>query len=111
MSREVLSRRAYLRGCSLGWGWLAWQGLAAGEGGPSDVLPHVAPRAKRVIFLFMDGGVSHVDSFDPKPLLTERSGQPAKWRCWQRPGCRAAGPMCRRPMWRLSWRRSWPVAG
>jgi hypothetical protein len=80
MSREVLSRRAYLRGCSLGWGWLAWQGLAAGEGGPSDVLPHVAPRAKRVIFLFMDGGVSHVDSFDPKPLLTERSGQPAKWR-------------------------------
>ena len=41
---------------------------------------HFAPRAKRVIFLFMDGGVSHVDSFDPKPELTKRSGQPAKWK-------------------------------
>jgi 23S rRNA-/tRNA-specific pseudouridylate synthase len=29
----------------------------------------------------------------------------------ERSGCRAAGPLCRRPMWRLSWRRSWPVAG
>lgn len=80
MSRRMFTRRAYLQGCSLGWGWLAWQGLAAGDAGPSAVLPHVAPRAKRVIFLFMDGGVSHVDSFDPKPMLTERSGQPAKWR-------------------------------
>jgi hypothetical protein len=41
---------------------------------------HFAPRAKRVILLFMDGGVSHVDSFDPKPELTRRSGQPAQWR-------------------------------
>jgi hypothetical protein len=33
-----------------------------------------------VIFLFMDGGVSHVDTFDPKPELNRRSGQPAQWR-------------------------------
>jgi len=78
--KAALSRRSYLQACSLGWSWLAWQGLAAGEGLQADILPHVAPRAKRVIFLFMDGGVSHVDSFDPKPVLTERSGQPAKWR-------------------------------
>lgn len=44
------------------------------------MVPHFAPRAKHAIFLFMDGGVSHVDSFDPKPELTKRHGQPAKWR-------------------------------
>ena len=38
--------------------------------------PHFDPRAKRVIFLFMHGGVSHVDSFDPKPKLAEMNGQP-----------------------------------
>src|SRR6187402_2215240 len=38
--------------------------------------PHFAPRAKSVIFLFMDGGVSHVDSFDPKPKLDELDGKP-----------------------------------
>ena len=38
--------------------------------------PHFMPRAKRVIFLFMKGGPSHVDTFDPKPLLTRDDGQP-----------------------------------
>jgi hypothetical protein len=38
--------------------------------------PHFAPRAKSVIFCFMDGGVSHVDSFDPKPKLAELDTQP-----------------------------------
>ncbi len=37
--------------------------------------PHFAPRAKRVIHLFMNGGPSHVDTFDPKPELTKRHGQ------------------------------------
>jgi hypothetical protein len=37
--------------------------------------PHHAPKAKNVIFLFMDGGVSHVDSYDPKPKLTELDGK------------------------------------
>ena len=36
---------------------------------------HLPARAKRVIFLFMDGGVSHVDSFDPKPMLDKRDGE------------------------------------
>src|SRR5262245_52456541 len=38
--------------------------------------PHFTPRAKRVIFLFMNGAPSHVDTFDPKPALTRRNGQP-----------------------------------
>lgn len=38
--------------------------------------PHDAPRAKRVIFLFMAGGPSHVDLFDPKPLLNQMDGKP-----------------------------------
>ncbi len=37
---------------------------------------HFKPRAKRVIFLFMNGGVSHVDTFDPKPMLEKYNGQP-----------------------------------
>jgi hypothetical protein len=40
--------------------------------------PHFKPKAKRVIFLFMTGGVSHIDTFDPKPFLTQNHGKPAK---------------------------------
>ncbi len=39
-------------------------------------LPHVSPRAKSVIFLFMEGGPSHLDLFDPKPALLKLAGQP-----------------------------------
>src|SRR5207249_7791047 len=38
--------------------------------------PHFQGKAKRVIFLFMNGGPSHVDTFDPKPMLTKHHGQP-----------------------------------
>ena len=38
--------------------------------------PHFQPRAKRVISLFMSGGVSQMDTFDPKPALTKYAGQP-----------------------------------
>jgi hypothetical protein len=75
------SRREFLRQSSLGFGWLALAGLfgqPAHAATPSRT--HFSPRAKRVIFLFMDGGVSHVDSYDPKPELTRRNGEPAKWR-------------------------------
>ena len=37
--------------------------------------PHFAPRAKRVIFLFMNGGPSHIDTFDPKPALQKHEGE------------------------------------
>jgi len=51
-------------------------GTAAGTAAALSQLPHLPARAKRVIFLFMHGGVSHVDTFDPKPELQERHGQP-----------------------------------
>src|SRR5260370_23726556 len=51
---------------------------AATESAMTGALPqlHFKPRAKRVIFLFMNGGVSHVDTFDPKPMLEKYNGQP-----------------------------------
>ena len=48
------------------------------SGEPAPGRPHFQPRAKNVIFLFMPGGVSHMDSFDPKPKLDELDGKPAK---------------------------------
>lgn len=62
-------------------GWLGFLDLANrtawGDGTPA---PHFVPRAKHAIFLFMDGGVSHVDSFDPKVELDRQHGEPAKWK-------------------------------
>jgi len=55
------------------------RGLAATAGSPDPMLvrkPHYEPKAKNVIFLFMDGGVSQVDTFDPKPKLTAMDGTP-----------------------------------
>lgn len=68
------TRRAFLQQSSLGFGWLAFAGMIT-KPTSAAVRPHFAPRAKNVIFLFMDGGVSHVDSFDPKPELDKRDGQ------------------------------------
>ena len=70
-----LSRRQTIR--SLAGGGLLLPGLLSEMLGsqPGDPLaakaPHFAPKAKHVIFLFMTGGVSHVDTFDPKPFLRE----------------------------------------
>src|SRR5215471_5529673 len=61
---------------------LAEDGYAAPTIGhtPPDPLapkqPHHAPKAKSVIFCFMEGGPSHVDTFDPKPLLAKLDGKP-----------------------------------
>ena len=69
------NRRHWLQSTACGFGALAFQAFAqriaraAGSG-----LDH-KPRANRVIFLFMHGGVSQVDSFDPKPALTEYNGK------------------------------------
>jgi hypothetical protein len=76
------SRREMLRACSLGFGTLAFHSLIAREArvaksqtNAARTLDH-APRAKHVIFAYMSGGVSHVDSFDPKPELVKRHGHP-----------------------------------
>ena len=60
-------------------GLLAAEASAAAEASKNPLAPkppHYAPRAKRLIFLFMNGGPSHVDTFDPKPVLNCRSGEP-----------------------------------
>ena len=73
-----ITRRHWLETTACGFGALAFQAFAqeianaADSSGPG---PHHAPKAKRVIFLFMHGGVSQVDSFDPKPRLTEYNGK------------------------------------
>ncbi|MGD9746023.1 MAG: DUF1501 domain-containing protein [Verrucomicrobiales bacterium] len=78
-------RRQVLQTAGAGFGALALQTLLGGEpasvaASPRNPLaalaPHFAPRAKSVIFLFMYGGPSHVDLFDPKPALAKWHGQP-----------------------------------
>lgn len=73
-----LSRREMLRRCSLGFGSLAMAGLFSEQAraAASVRAPHFPPKIKQVIFAYMSGGVSHVDSFDPKPELAARHGQP-----------------------------------
>jgi len=65
-----------LQRAGAGFGLLGLAGtLSAAPGGPGTPLaPHFAPRAKRVIFLFMNGAPSHVDTFDPKPALLKLEG-------------------------------------
>ena len=70
----MISRRQLLAAAGCGFGSLAFGGLSAfGNDGPKRT--HHAPKAKRVIFLFMQGGVSHVDSFDHKPRLAKDEGK------------------------------------
>jgi uncharacterized protein (DUF1501 family) len=84
---EVFSRRFFLQDMALGLGGVALgtllQGNAFGKGAASlaagenirTALPHFAARAKHVIFLFMAGGPSQLDLFDPKPTLVKYEGQ------------------------------------
>ncbi len=58
-----------------GFGLVALSALLAEYGYAGEPRPHFTPRARNVIFLFMDGGVAHTDSFDPKPELDRRDGE------------------------------------
>ena len=76
----LLSRRQLLQSTACGFGYLAFAGLAnEASAAYQDPLapkkPHFAPRAKRVIMLFMDGGPSHMDLFDYKPQLQKDHGK------------------------------------
>jgi len=72
----VVSRRELLRASANGFGLLALGGLLAQQAKADDTRkPHFAPKAKRIIFLFMHGGPSQVDTFDHKPLLTKFDGK------------------------------------
>ena len=72
-----LTRRHCLQHAACGFGSLALADLLqAGTLSNSLPQPHFSPRAKRVIFLFMQGGPSQMDLFDPKPFIQQRHGQP-----------------------------------
>lgn len=85
-SSNPLTRREALRKVGNGFGMMALAGMLGKSLAKADVvkpdgtsgvavLDHPA-RVKRVIFLFMNGGMSHVDTFDPKPMLDKYDGQP-----------------------------------
>ena len=80
--QSVTSRRDFLCRTGGGFGAIALAGLLASEQKPAlgattpPLRPHVLGKAKSVIFLFMDGGPSHLDTFDPKPLVNEFAGKP-----------------------------------
>jgi hypothetical protein len=83
IGRELLDRRRFLAGLAGGLGGIALgcllhgEGLLAAEPDPlSPRPPHFAPRARRVIHMFCTGAVSHLDTWDYKPELIRRHGQP-----------------------------------
>jgi len=85
-SSSLSTRRALLRDSAVGFGYLALNALLQKDAKASEepkarklILakePHFPARAKRIVFLFMKGGPSHVDTFDPKPLLDRDDGKP-----------------------------------
>lgn len=78
----VAQRRTFLSDLGLGFTGVALAAMLQRDarGGvagwaPPDGRPHFAPKAKSVIWLFMNGGVSHMESFDPKPEITKHAGK------------------------------------
>ncbi|MFT4547401.1 MAG: hypothetical protein ACI8XO_003600 [Verrucomicrobiales bacterium] len=75
------SRRQFLHSAGAGFGAVALSALTgenligATDNPTAAKIPHAIGRAKNVIFLFMEGGPSHLDLFDPKPLLNQLAGQ------------------------------------
>src|ERR1035438_4290665 len=74
-SVHPLCRRDMLRTCAAGFGSVALAALLAEDATPQASGTHHRARARNVIFLYMDGGVSQVDSFDHKPMLERYHGR------------------------------------
>src|SRR5438876_5795176 len=76
-----ISRRTFLADTGMGFTGLALgamlfkDGIARADNPPPDGRPHFTPKAKSVIWVFLCGGVSHVESFDVKPELNRFNGQ------------------------------------
>src|SRR4051794_3876931 len=82
-ARPTRTRREFIRDGFCGFGGIALTSLLeqerarAGDANPlAPRPPHPPAKARAVIFLFMAGGPSHLETFDPKPLLNELEGQP-----------------------------------
>jgi hypothetical protein len=110
-----LSRRDLLKQAGCGFGYLALAGLAAERAAAetksraanplAPKVPHFAPRAKRVIFLFMQGGVSQVDSFDYKPELIKADGKTLSFddaRVLANTGKRGSAQRAMKPLWKFA---------
>src|SRR3954465_1138118 len=106
-----ITRREWLRDSACGFGYLALAGLAAERAAASAMnplaprAPHFAPRARRVIFLFMQGGVSQVDSFDYKPRLERDDGKTLAFddaRVLANTGMRGSPQRVMRPLWKFA---------
>ncbi|MCS6866117.1 MAG: DUF1501 domain-containing protein [Gemmataceae bacterium] len=106
----LLSRRQWLSQTACGFGALALAGLAARAAAPR-VNPlaakpgHHPAKAKRIIFLFMQGGVSHVDSYDYKPRLIADDGKQLKFddaRIIANTGMRGTPQRVMKPLWKFA---------
>ena len=73
-----INRREFLARAGMGIGVLSLGTLAHAQSASplAAHAPHFPPKAKRVVHFFLNGGPSHVDTFDPKPALTKYAGQP-----------------------------------
>ena len=105
--RNYMTRRAALQKSACGFGSLALAGLCADSvhAGKSSAAktPHIRPRAKRIIFLFMQGGPSHVDTYDYKPALYKNDGKKMPFddaRKIANTGKRGTSERVMKPMWK-----------
>ena len=105
-----LTRRQTLKAAACGFGYLALAGLAAeaaasGANPLAPKVPHFRPRARRMIFVFMQGGPSHVDTFDYKPLLDREDGKMLGFddaRTIADTGKRGTPQRVMKPLWKFS---------
>ncbi len=107
----IFNRRDALKSLACGFGYLALAGLSVGRAATVPLnplaprLPHFPPRAKRVIFIFMQGGPSQVDTFDHKPVLFQRDGEMMSFddaRTIANTGQRATPQRVMKPMWEFA---------
>jgi len=108
-SAFMLSRREWLARTGCGFGGLAFAGLTSTQAASADPLApkptHHAAKAKRVIFLFMQGGVSHVDSYDHKPRLIKDDGKQYAFddaRVIANTGQRGTNQRVMKPLWKFA---------
>ncbi|MEW6306129.1 MAG: DUF1501 domain-containing protein [Verrucomicrobiota bacterium] len=106
-----MTRRRALKNLACGFGYLALAGLAAERAVAGSVnplaprLPHFTPRAKRVIFIFMQGGPSHVDSYDYKPILDQQDGKMLSFddaRAIAKTGEKGTPQRIMKPLWKFN---------
>ena len=105
--KKIMTRRSAFQQSACGFGGLALARLCADSVHAANPLaskkPHVLPRAKRIIFLFMQGGPSHVDTYDYEPLLYKNDGKKIPFddaRTIANTGKRGTSERVMKPMWK-----------